>query len=57
VIGGGGRTGMFGYALLRRLRLLADGARTVLAELRAVTAQGVGADRLAWGHALAVAAD
>lgn len=47
------RTGMFGYALLRRLGLPADRARDVLARLRAVTAEGVGADRLAWGDALA----
>jgi protein-tyrosine phosphatase len=67
-IGGGGRvvvhcsagihrTGMFGYALLRRLGLPANEARRVLAELRAVTADGVGADRLAWGDALAATAE
>lgn len=46
------RTGMFGYALLRRLGLNADAARAKLAELRQVTAEGVGLDRLAWGDAL-----
>ena len=47
------RTGMFGYALLRQLGLAAGEARAKLAELRGVTAEGVGDDRLAWGDALA----
>jgi protein-tyrosine phosphatase len=47
------RTGMFGYALLRRLGLSADEARSKLAELRAVTAEGVGEDRLRWGDQIA----
>ena len=47
------RTGMFGYALLRRLGLSADDARAKLAELRAVTAEGVGQDRLRWGDQIA----
>jgi len=47
------RTGMFGYALLRRLGLSADDARQKLAALRDVTAEGVGKDRLAWGDSLA----
>jgi protein-tyrosine phosphatase len=46
------RTGMFGYALLRQLGLAADEARGKLAELRSVTAEGVGDDRLAWGDSL-----
>ncbi|NNC15830.1 hypothetical protein HJC22_08825 [Corallococcus exiguus] len=46
------RTGMFGYALLRQLGLSADAARARLAELRQVTAEGVGPDRLAWGDAM-----
>lgn len=64
VIAGGGRvvvhcsagihrTGMFGHALLRQLGLSAEEARGKLAELRSVTAEGVGDDRLAWGDALA----
>jgi len=47
------RTGMVGYALLRQLGLAAPEAREKLAELRAVTSDGVGTDRLAWGDALA----
>jgi predicted protein tyrosine phosphatase len=47
------RTGMFGYALLRRLGLSAEDARQKLAALREVTAEGVGKDRLAWGDSLA----
>jgi protein tyrosine phosphatase (PTP) superfamily phosphohydrolase (DUF442 family) len=50
------RTGMFGYALLRRLGLSADDARARLAELRAVTAEGVGEDRLHWGDRIAALA-
>jgi protein-tyrosine phosphatase len=47
------RTGMFGYALLRQLGLEPVAARAKLLELRAVTGEGVGDDRLAWGDALA----
>lgn len=50
------RTGMFGYALLRRLGLAPEAARARLAELRAVTAEGVGAERLAWGDHVAALA-
>jgi protein-tyrosine phosphatase len=46
------RTGMFGYALLRHLGLDRAAARSKLTELRAVTGEGVGEDRLAWGDAL-----
>jgi protein-tyrosine phosphatase len=46
------RTGMFGYALLRQLGDEPAAARVKLFELRAVTAEGVGRDRLAWGDAL-----
>jgi protein tyrosine phosphatase (PTP) superfamily phosphohydrolase (DUF442 family) len=46
------RTGMFGYALLRQLGFDRDAARSKLAELRALTSEGVGEDRLAWGDAL-----
>ena len=46
------RTGMFGYALLRQLGLDRAAARSKLTELRAVTGEGVGEDRLAWGDAL-----
>jgi hypothetical protein len=46
------RTGMFGYALLRRLGLEPTAARAKLTELRAVTGEGVGANRLAWGDAV-----
>jgi protein-tyrosine phosphatase len=46
------RTGMFGYALLRQLGLDAAAARAKLTELRAVTGEGVGEDRLAWGDGL-----
>jgi hypothetical protein len=48
---------MFGYALLRFVGLARDAALVTLRELRSVTADGVGADRLYWGdriaHALA----
>lgn len=47
------RTGMFGYAVLRRHGLSPDEARTYLAEMRAVTAEGVGRARLAWGDSVA----
>jgi predicted protein tyrosine phosphatase len=46
------RTGMIGYALLRQLGMSADAAREKLPELRSVTAEGVGSDRLAWGDSL-----
>jgi protein tyrosine phosphatase (PTP) superfamily phosphohydrolase (DUF442 family) len=46
------RTGMFGYALLRQLGLDRDAARSKLVELRVVTGEGVGDERLAWGDAL-----
>ena len=46
------RTGMFGYALLRQLGLSGEDAHVKLAELRQVTATGVGSHRLAWGDAL-----
>jgi protein-tyrosine phosphatase len=46
------RTGMFGYALLRQLGLEPTAARAKLLELRVVTGEGVGDDRLAWGDAL-----
>jgi protein tyrosine/serine phosphatase len=49
------RTGMFGYALLRQFGLDPEVARAKLAELRQVTAHGVGPDRLAWGDRLATA--
>jgi protein-tyrosine phosphatase len=47
------RTGMFGYALLRVVGLHRDAAMEKLRELRAVTAEGVGADRLEWGDRIA----
>lgn len=43
------RTGMFGYALLRYVGLDREAAIIKLHELRAVTADGVGAERLEWG--------
>jgi protein-tyrosine phosphatase len=46
------RTGMFGYALLRQVGLEPSAARAKLNELRAVTGEGVGEERLAWGDAL-----
>jgi protein-tyrosine phosphatase len=46
------RTGMFGYALLRQLGLEPAAARAKLVELRAVTGEGVGEERLAWGDEL-----
>jgi protein-tyrosine phosphatase len=46
------RTGMFGYALLRQLGLDRAAARAKLIELRAVTGEGVGEGRLAWGDTL-----
>lgn len=47
------RTGMFTYALLRALPLDKESARAKLRELRKLTADGVGEDRMAWGDALA----
>jgi protein-tyrosine phosphatase len=46
------RTRMFGYALLRQLGLEPAAARAKLTELRAVTGEGVGEERIAWGDAL-----
>jgi len=46
------RTGMFGYALLRQVGLERGAARAKLTELRTVTGEGVGDERLAWGDAL-----
>jgi predicted protein tyrosine phosphatase len=46
------RTGMIAYAVLRLLGAAPELARSQLAELRAVTAEGVGADRQAWGDRL-----
>jgi protein-tyrosine phosphatase len=50
------RTGLFGYALLRTSGLEPGAAKEALAALRAVTAEGVGDQRLAWAEDLAVAA-
>ena len=47
------RTGMFGYALLRRLGLVPEEAHAMLVALRVETAAGVGAERLAWGDNVA----
>lgn len=47
------RTGMFGYALLRLVGLDRTEAMAKLQALRAVTAEGVGADRLDWGDRIA----
>jgi len=49
------RTGMFGYALVRLAGLDRDAARAKLRELRAVTADDVGDERLAWGDRIAEA--
>jgi hypothetical protein len=49
------RTGMFGYALLRCTGLDPDAARATLRQLRPVTADGVGDERLAWGDRIAAA--
>jgi len=46
------RTGMFGYALLRRIGLSSEEARGKLAALRDVTAEGVGEERMRWGDGL-----
>lgn len=50
------RTGMIGYALLRTCGLDPEAAAVTLAGLRAVTAEGVGAERLAWAEELAAEA-
>jgi protein-tyrosine phosphatase len=50
------RTGMIGYALLRTCGLEPAAAAATLAELRAVTAAGVGGERLEWAEELAAAA-
>lgn len=50
------RTGMFGYAVLRRFGLSADDARAKLLALRGVTADGVGDERLHWGDQVAALA-
>jgi protein-tyrosine phosphatase len=50
------RTGMFAYALLRTYGLAPDEAMAMLARLRAVTAEGVGEERLSWAEELAAAA-
>jgi protein-tyrosine phosphatase len=50
------RTGMIGYALLRTCGLDPVTAAVTLAELRPVTAAGVGADRLEWAEELAAGA-
>ena len=47
------RTGMFGYALLRCAGLDRDAALATLRALRAVTADGVGFERLEWGDRIA----
>jgi hypothetical protein len=47
------RTGMFGYARLRYAGLDREAARATLRELREVTAEGVGADRIDWGDRIA----
>lgn len=47
---------MFGYALLRTCGLDEDAATETLARLRAVTAEGVGQQRLAWAEDLAAMA-
>jgi protein-tyrosine phosphatase len=49
------RTGMFGYALLRHTGLDRDTAIAKVTEMRAVTADGVGKERLAWGDRVAEA--
>jgi predicted protein tyrosine phosphatase len=50
------RTGMFTYALLRAHGLGSDEAAATLRRLRAVTADGVGDQRLEWAEELAVLA-
>lgn len=44
------RTGMITYAILRTVGLEATDAQDVLAELRPMTAEGVGAGRIAWAE-------
>ena len=51
--GGVHRTGMIAYALLRQLGMTSEAARSMLARLRDVAAEGVGEHRLAWGDRLA----
>jgi protein-tyrosine phosphatase len=48
------RTGMMAFGLLRFLGLDAAQARLLLTHLRAVTAAGVGDERLSWGEAFAL---
>jgi protein-tyrosine phosphatase len=50
------RTGMFGYALLRAHGLDPGKAAATLQQLRAVTADGVGEQRLEWAEELATLA-
>jgi hypothetical protein len=47
---------MFGYALLRTCGLEPEAGKEALATLRAVTAEGVGDQRLAWAEDLAAIA-
>lgn len=47
------RTGMIANAFLRWLGYPADAAVALLAELRPLTAEKVGAERLRWGEAFA----
>jgi hypothetical protein len=44
---------MFGYALLRVAGLAREAALEKLRELRVVTAEGVGTDRIEWGDRIA----
>ena len=44
------RTGMITYALLRFLGQSAESAKATLGQLRSLTVEGVGEDRLAWGE-------
>lgn len=46
------RTGMIGFALLRRMGYPEEEARALLRALREETAAGVGEERLAWGAGL-----
>ena len=47
------RTGMFSYALLRACGLDPEAAMSTLARLRAVTAEGIGEQRVSWAEDLA----
>lgn len=47
------RTGMFAHALLRVCGLDPTTARSLLHQMRAVTDEGVGEDRIEWGHRIA----